>query len=150
MTEPARKHTPTAESRREPTREEDQRLEVAIAVLLRIGVIAAAVLVAIGGVMVLRHPEAPVPDYRIFHAPAEASSTVSANTSIHSIRAVFSQLGSGSGASIIALGLLVLIATPIARVVFAVIGFAREHDALYTVVSLIVLGILAFSLLHGR
>jgi uncharacterized membrane protein len=150
MTEPARKHAPTAESRREPTREEDQRLEVAIAVLLRIGVIAAAVLVAIGGVMVLRHPEAPVPNYRIFPAPAEAASTVSAGTSIHSIRAVFSQLRSGSGASIIALGLLVLIATPIARVVFAVIGFARERDTLYTVVSLVVLAILAFSLLHGR
>ena len=100
--------------------------------------------------MVLRHPEAPVPDYRTFHALAEASSTVSAGASIHSIRAVFGQLRSGSGASIIALGLLLLIATPIARVVFAVIGFARERDALYTVVSLIVLAILAFSLLHGR
>ena len=142
MTELTHKHAPTAE--------QDQRLEVAIAVLLRIGVIAAAVLVAIGGVMVLRHPEAPVPDYRIFHAPGEASSTVSTGTSIHSIRAVFSQLRSGSGASIIALGLLVLIATPIARVIFAVIGFAHERDMLYTVVSLVVFAILAFSLLHGR
>ena len=141
MTDPARKHAPTAE--------QDQRLEVAIAVLLRVGVIAAAVLVAIGGVMVLRHPEAPVPDYRVFHAPAEASSSVSAGASIHSISAVFGQLRSGSGASIIALGLLLLIATPIARVVFAVVGFAREHDTLYTIISLIVLAILTFSLVHG-
>ncbi|HEY3989430.1 MAG TPA: DUF1634 domain-containing protein [Acidobacteriaceae bacterium] len=150
MTEPIRKHAPTAKPRREPTREEDQRLEVAIAILLRIGVVAAAVLVAIGGMLVLRHPEAPVPDYRIFHAPGESASAVSAGTSIHSISAVFRQLSSGSGASIIALGLLVLIATPIARVIFAIAGFARERDVLYTVVSLIVLAILTFSLIHGR
>lgn len=150
MSEPVRKHRPSAEPHREPTREEDQRLEVAIAILLRIGVIAAAVLVAIGGVLVLRHPEAPVPDYRVFHAPGTASSVISTDTAIHSISAVFQQLRNGSGVSIIALGLLVLIATPIARVIFAIVGFARERDTLYTVISLIVLAILAFSLVHGR
>jgi uncharacterized membrane protein len=153
MTEPSRKDAPAAESRREPTRqptlEEDQRIEVAIAVLLRVGVIAAAVLVAIGGVLLLRHPGAPVPDYRIFHAPSESSSAVSAGDSIHSIAAVFRHLRDGAGPGIIALGLLILIATPIARVVFAVVGFARERDALYTIISLIVLAILAFSLVHG-
>jgi uncharacterized membrane protein len=141
MAEAIHKHAPTAE--------QDQRLEIAIAILLRVGVIAAAVLVAIGGVLVLRHPEAPVPSYRVFHAPGESSATVSAGTSIHSIAAVFRHLRDGSGASIIALGLLVLIVTPIARVVFAIVGFARERDILYTVISLIVLTILAFSLIHG-
>ncbi|MFL6427743.1 MAG: DUF1634 domain-containing protein [Acidobacteriaceae bacterium] len=141
MTDAMRKHAPTAE--------QDQRLEVAIATLLRIGVIAAAVLVMIGGVLVLRHPETPVPSYRVFHAPGESSANVSAGTSIRSIAAVFRHLRDGSGASIIALGLLVLIATPIARVVFAIVGFARERDVLYTVISLIVLAILTFSLIHG-
>lgn len=56
MVDPMPKHAPTAEGRREPTREEDQRLEVAIATLLRIGVMIAAALVAIGGVMALRSP----------------------------------------------------------------------------------------------
>jgi uncharacterized membrane protein len=133
-----------------PTAEQDQRLEVAIAMLLRTGVVLAAVLVAIGGVMALRHPEATVPNYRIFYAPGAAASPAPANTAMHSIAGVFCHLRDGSGASIIALGLLVLIATPIARVVFAVIGFAREHDSLYTVISLIVLAILVFSLVHGR
>ena len=141
MTEPLHKHAPTAE--------QDERLEAAIAVLLRVGVIAAAVIVVIGGVLVLRHPGAPVPNYRIFHAPGEPSSAVSAGTSIRSIIAVFRHLRDGSGASIIALGLLILIATPIARVIFAVIGFARERDMLYTIISLIVLAVLAFSLVHG-
>ena len=149
MTDPIQKHAPTAEGRREPTREEDQRLEVAIAMLLRIGVVLAAILVAIGGVMALRHPESTIPNYRVFHAPGDASAT-SATTAMHSISGVFRHLRDGSGSSIIALGLLVLIATPIARVVFAVVGFARERDMLYTVISLIVLTILGFSLLHGR
>ena len=142
MSEPMQKHAPTAE--------QDQRLEVAIATLLRIGVICAAVLVAIGGVLMLRHPEAPVPNYRVFIAPGDASSAGAASTAIRSITGVFFQLRSGSGASIIALGLLVLIATPIARVIFAIIGFARERDMLYTVISLVVLAILAVSLMHGR
>jgi uncharacterized membrane protein len=155
MADPTQKHAPTAEGRREPTREEDQRLEVAIATLLRIGVMIAAALVAIGGIMALRHPESTVPNFRIFHAPGAAVSGAGAtaapvSTAIYSISAVFHQLRDGSGASIIALGLLVLIATPIARVVFAIIGFARERDMLYTVISFVVLAILVFSLLHGR
>jgi uncharacterized membrane protein len=150
MADPMQKHAPTAEGRREPTREEDQRLEVAIAMLLRIGVVIAAVLVAIGGIRALRHPESTVPNFRVFHAPGEVATAASASTAIYSISAVFRQLRDGSGASIIALGLLVLIATPIARVVFAIIGFARERDTLYTVISLVVLAILAFSLIHGR
>jgi uncharacterized membrane protein len=150
MADPTQKHAPTAEGHREPTLEEDQRLEVAIATLLRIGVTLAAVLVAIGGIMALRHPESTVPNFRIFHTPGEAATAAPVSTAIYSISAVFHQLRDGSGASIIALGLLVLIATPIARVVFAVIGFARERDMLYTVISFVVLAILVFSLVHGR
>jgi uncharacterized membrane protein len=133
-----------------PTHEEDQRLEVAIAMLLRTGVVIAAVLVAIGGVMALRHPESPVPSFKVFHAPGENLNAVAPHAAIDSISAIFHQLRDGSGASIIALGLLILIATPIARVVFAIVGFARERDMLYTVISCVVLAILVFSLLHGR
>jgi uncharacterized membrane protein len=148
MADPMQKHIPTAQ--------QDQRLEVAIAMLLRIGVVIAAVLVAIGGVMVLRHPESTVPSFRVFHAPGTTGSGAAAtaadapHAAIYSIGAIFRHLRDGSGASIIALGLLVLIATPIARVVFAIIGFARERDMLYTVISFVVLAILVFSLVHGR
>jgi uncharacterized membrane protein len=124
-------------------------MEIAMGLLLRIGVIVAAVLVAIGGALVLRHPASPVPNYTVFHPPGAHASSPSANVPFRSISGVFKQLHTGSGGSIIALGLLVLVATPIARVIFAIIGFARERDLLYTVVSLIVLAILAFSLVHG-
>lgn len=125
-------------------------MEIAMGMLLRIGVIVAALLVLIGGVLVLRHPRSPVPDYTVFHPPARHAASASANVPFRSISGVFEHLHTGSGGSIIALGLLVLVATPIARVIFAIIGFARERDWLYTAVSVIVLAILAFSLLHGR
>ena len=56
----------------------------------------------------------------------------------------------GDSRSIIQLGLLLLIATPIARVVFAVAGFLFEKDWLYVAVSLLVLAILLYSLVFGR
>jgi uncharacterized membrane protein len=47
------------------------------------------------------------------------------------------------------LGLLVLIATPITRVAFSVFAFFYERDWKYVVFTLIVLGLLLYSLL-GR
>ena len=54
----------------------------------------------------------------------------------------------GNPAAIIQLGILLLIATPIARVLFAIIGFAIERDRLYIVVSLTVLAVLMFGIFH--
>ena len=141
MTEPTQKHAPTAE--------QDQRLELAIATLLRIGVILAAALVIVGGALTLRHPGAPARNYTAFEPPAGPATQPLQHHAIQSISGIFRQLRTGSGASIIALGLLVLIATPVARVIFAAIGFTRERDTLYTVISLVVLAILIFSLVHG-
>ena len=42
----------------------------------------------------------------------------------------------------IQLGLLLLIATPVVRVILCVIGFARQHNILYVAVSTVVLVIL--------
>jgi uncharacterized membrane protein len=48
------------------------------------------------------------------------------------------------------LGLLVLLATPVARVAASVIGFALEGDRLYTAITLTVLAILLVSILALR
>jgi uncharacterized membrane protein len=124
---------------------QDQRLEVAIANLLRIGVFLAAALVLAGGVMAMRHSGIPAPDYSRFRPPGHPQ-----NTALVSLSFIFGELRHGSSTGIIGLGLLVLIATPIARVLFALAGFARERDRLYTVISFVVLAILVFSLLRGR
>ena len=48
---------------------------------------------------------------------------------------------------IIQFSLLLLIATPVARVLMAAVGFYLERDRMYVVVSLIVLVALLFSLM---
>jgi uncharacterized membrane protein len=47
------------------------------------------------------------------------------------------------------LGLLLLIATPVARVAFSVLAFALQRDRTYIFVTLIVLGMLIYSLTGG-
>ena len=53
------------------------------------------------------------------------------------------------GSALIQLGLLVLIATPIARVILSVFVFLYERDWPYVFITLVVLGILLYSLLAG-
>ncbi|MBO9635732.1 MAG: DUF1634 domain-containing protein, partial [Chitinophagaceae bacterium] len=48
---------------------------------------------------------------------------------------------------IIQIGVLILIATPIARIIFSIIGFIKEKDVLYIGITLFVLGVIIASLL---
>lgn len=118
----------------------DRRLETLIGNLLRIGVLSAAALVLIGGTAYLAHRGAQPVTYKAFIPGPQSQRTLGG---IAASAAHFQSEG------LIQLGLLVLIATPIARVVFAAVGFALERDRLYTAISLIVFAILIFSLLHA-
>ena len=115
----------------------DKRLEIIIGYTLRTGVITAAVIVLIGGIIYLIQDSSAVPHYHTFHAASKQSDNLSGI--VHNIRALNSE-------GIIQLGLLVLIATPIVRVLLSVVAFALERDLLYVVATLIVLGILLYSL----
>jgi len=59
-------------------------------------------------------------------------------------------LATGDPATIIQLGVLLLIATPVARVAFALVAFAIERDKLYVTVSLTVLVVLLISFFHSQ
>jgi uncharacterized membrane protein len=118
----------------------DRRLENIIGRLLQIGVLIAAATVLAGGILYLiQNPSGHV-DYRSF---APGSPSLNSLSGIVLSAAHFESLG------LIQVGLLILIATPVARVAMAVVGFALERDRLYTVVSLTVLVILVFSLIHA-
>jgi len=118
----------------------DERLARWIGNLLRVGVGTAAAVVLLGGVLYLARHGGEMPSYRVFHGePSQLRS-------VGGILRSAPQLG---GRGIIQLGLLLLIATPIARVAFAVLGFAMERDRTYVLVSLIVLATLLFSLAGG-
>jgi uncharacterized membrane protein len=51
----------------------------------------------------------------------------------------------GEGRPLIQIGLLVLIATPLARIVFSIIGYLLEKDYLYTVITAIVLLVICWN-----
>jgi uncharacterized membrane protein len=114
----------------------DQRLEVAMGEMLRIGVTVAALVVIAGGILYLWQYSGPIPDYRHFHG---------ADAAYESVGAIFTGALHLESRSLIEFGLLLLIATPICRVIFGVVGFAMEKDRLYAVVSAIVLAVLLFS-----
>ena len=116
----------------------DQKLAVVIGYTLRIGVVTAAMIVLIGGVLYLVQNHSTAVHYDAFHAASKHSDNLSGI--VRNVRAWNSY-------GIIQLGLLVLIATPIMRVMFSVIAFALERDIVYVVVTLVVLGVLLYSLL---
>jgi uncharacterized membrane protein len=118
----------------------DKRLDELMAFLLRTGVILAASIVLAGGVVYLARHRFPVINYRVFQGEPQNLRTVSG---------IFSEAKAFHGRGLIQLGLLVLIATPIARVMFSVFAFFYERDWKYVVFTLIVLGLLLYSLL-GR
>lgn len=115
----------------------DQRIENIIAQLLRGGVLLAALVVIGGAIPYLGfHPRARV-SYHTFHSEPEQ---------FKSVHGVVHLAFSGDVLGIMQLGLLLLIATPIARVLFSVFAFAVERDRMYVVFTLIVLAVLLYSL----
>jgi len=115
----------------------DQCIENIIAHLLRAGVLLSALVVIGGAIPYLGfHPRARV-DYRTFHNEPEQLKTV---------HGILPAAFSGNVLAIMQLGLLLLIATPIARVAFSVFAFAREEDRMYVGFTLIVLAVLLYSL----
>lgn len=117
---------------------DDRRIELMLGNLLRIGVTLAALVVLIGAVIYLNRYAGQPADFSVFRGEARA---------LRSLPTIFGGAMQLHGKSIIQFGLLLLIATPVARVVFSAIGFAIERDYLYVVLTLIVLAVLLYSLI---
>src|SRR5271170_1188145 len=116
----------------------DRRLASILGNLLRTGVLLSAAVVLAGGCVYLyRHAHEPA-NYRVFRGEPSEYSTIPGI--IHSVI-------NGRGRGLIQLGLLFLIATPIARVAFSVAGFAIERDWMYVGFTVVVLTVLLYSLL---
>jgi uncharacterized membrane protein len=116
-------------------------LEMSMGRLLQIGVTMAALVMLLGGAMYLVQNGGSLRDYQHFHAATPATTTVSG---------ILESAEHLDPRGIMGLGILLLIATPVCRVLFGVIGFAILRDRLYTVISCIVLGVLLFSFLTNR
>jgi uncharacterized membrane protein len=118
----------------------DERVERIMGNLLRAGVVTAALVVLIGGCLYLvRYGTSPA-DHRHFHGePARLRSPIG----------IVEEAVTVSSRGLIQLGLLLLIATPLCRVIFSVFAFARQRDWTYVVITLVVLVVLAYSLFWG-
>lgn len=103
---------------------------------LTVGTFLAAALVILGFALTLASTRAPI-DHSTFVGEPNGLNAPSAI--LRSARAL-------SGPGIMQLGVVVLLATPVLRVLFAAILFGRERDWLYVVISLIVLGGLALGM----
>ena len=116
---------------------DDDRVEGLIAHLLRAGVLIAALVVIGGAVPYLGHnPRAHV-DYRTFHGQPD---------NLKSVHGIIRIALTGDPRGIMQLGLLLLIATPIARVLFSAAAFAMDGDRMYVGFTLLVLAVLLYSL----
>ena len=118
----------------------DQQVEAIVGNLLRGGVIVAALVVLLGSAVYLSRHGAAAPDYRVFYGePAD----------LRSIAGIVRDALAMQGRGIIQFGLVLLAATPVVRVGFAVLAFTLQRDGTYVVVTLIVLALLLYSLVGG-
>ena len=118
----------------------DAELGSVVAQQLRVGVVFAAMLVAVGGLIFLARHGHEEAHYEVFKGQ---------RSSFRSVTGIFTEAASFSGRGIVLLGILALIATPVLRVVTCLWAFIHQRDWTYVVICLIVLGFLLFSLVIG-
>ncbi len=117
---------------------QDKDLQSFVGNLLRWGVIVAMVIVIAGLVLYLFQYGRTTADYSVFDSNATFR-----------LDDFYNALKTGDSKAIMELGVIALIATPIARVLFTMVGFWLERDRLYTFIAFLVLCIIAYSLMFG-
>lgn len=119
----------------------DTDVERIIAALLIAGLALATVLVGVGATIYLINYGGDPPDYQIFRGEPP---------DLREVGGILGRAAEWRGRGIIQLGLLVLLATPVLRVAFSIVAFARERDRLYVAVTSIVLAVLLYSIVFGH
>jgi uncharacterized membrane protein len=122
--------------------QQEERFEQFLGNLLRAGVVLSACVVLAGGVVYLaRHGGERTIQQRVFKGEP---------TDLKQPSLIGRDALAGNSRALIQLGLLLLIATPVARVVFSAFGFARQRDSTYVLLTLLVLAVLLLSLFSGQ
>ena len=117
-----------------------EKMDNVVGNLLRTGVALSGAIVFAGGLVYLIRHGREMPAYHVFRGePAD----------LRTLPGIVQDACSLRGRGIIQLGLLLLIATPIARVAYLVYAFARQGDRLYALIALIVLLLLTCGLASG-
>ncbi len=113
-----------------------EQVDAIISRLLRLGLMASAALVLAGAVIYLVRHGGEAAAYGVFRGQPRA---------YRELGSILRESAGFHGRGLIMAGLILLVATPVARVAFSVLAFLREHDSVYVAVTLFVLGVLLFS-----
>jgi uncharacterized membrane protein len=118
----------------------DERIDRALGNLLRLGVLSATAIVVAGAAVYLARHGLDTPNYGVFRGEPE---------DLRSVAGIVRTAARGSGRGLVQLGLLALVATPVARVVFSVGAFLVQRDRAFVVITLVVLSLLLYGLFGG-
>lgn len=118
----------------------DKDIELLIGNLLRWGVLLSMAVVIVGGAIYLYRHGQDISHYDKFTGQPDFT---------RQVKAIFEGALDLRGRAIIQLGIILLIATPITRVLLSAISFAVEKDYLYVGIALVVLAIITVSMLGG-
>ena len=119
----------------------DTDMQAVIGWVLRAGVFISMLIVFFGGVLYL---------YRHGHTIADYHEFKGIPVFVHSFGGIVNGIINFRGRAIIQAGIILLIATPVIRVLFSAVGFILEKDYLYTGITFIVLLIIIISALSGN
>lgn len=127
-----------------PSRPAVRRAELLLSNVLRGGVLTSLGVILVGTLVTfIRHP-----DY--VSSPQELARLTQGGAAFpHTIRDLVAALAELRGQAIVVLGLLVLIATPVARVAVSILLFLEEHDRVYVAITAAVLLLLILSFVVG-
>jgi uncharacterized membrane protein len=118
----------------------DERVEQLLGWVLQLGVVLAAAVALLGGLIEVVQHGMQAADYRVFHGePADVST----------LRGIVVGALHLNGRDVVQLGVVLLLITPITRVALSALAFARQRDRVYVLVTCLVLGLLLTSLLTG-
>ena len=120
---------------------DDRRMEIIMGRVLQIGVLLASFVMIAGGLLYMHAHSGETPNYRVFSSEPQR---------LRHFGGVLGGIRTGDPAALIQLAVMLLIATPVARVVFALIAFRLERDKLFVIISAIVLGVLLYGFLRPQ
>jgi len=115
----------------------DKDVQLILGALLRIGVLVSTGIVLLGGIIFMIKGKHEVVSFHDFRPEG---------TKFSSVREIILGLKGFDGLAIIQFGVLLLIFTPIARVIFSIFSFLMERDYMYVLIGIIVLCVIITSL----
>ena len=119
----------------------DYQIDQVIGRVLQVGVLAAAIVTVIAGVLYLRQHGGEATHYETFRGvPATLSS----------LSGILHGVVTGQRAAMVQMGLVLLILTPIARVALTLGAFVVQKDRLYVLLTTIVFAVLVYGLFWAR